>query len=173
VPGKPELDWWDDEPLGTPGNRQLDRVARGLSQWLKHEYDATARPLPYQPAQGGVFLKDAAALAGLGVMGRNNLLITPEHGPLVRLRALFLDVALGSTGPSGFAPCERCAMPCRTACPQGAFVTGAYDVTRCRLQMEIDEAARVTLASSQSDARPAQVIKYCRACELACIYSPA
>jgi epoxyqueuosine reductase len=164
---EPRLDWWDDKPWGTPGNRRLQRVAEGLQSWLKREFNAEARPLPYQLAHGGVFLKDAAVLAGLGVIGRNNLLVTPAFGPRVRLRALSLDLPLEPTGPASFAPCSACETPCQSACPQAAFRNGSYDVTLCRVQMGIDEA----LAGSRvahNGLPQIQAIRYCRACELAC-----
>jgi len=88
---------------------------------LNEEFSINARPLSYRIEEGGIFLKDAAALAGLGIIGKNNLLITPEYGPRVRLRALFLDLDLEPTGPIDFAPGEACDMPCRRACPQKAF----------------------------------------------------
>ncbi|MBC8492582.1 MAG: hypothetical protein H8D43_02260 [Chloroflexi bacterium] len=37
-----------------------------------------ACPQPYRVEQGRILLKDAAVLAGLGVMGKNNLVITPQ-----------------------------------------------------------------------------------------------
>jgi len=76
-------------------------------------------PLPYHIENGGIYLKDAAVLAGLGTIGRNNLLITPEFGPRVRLRALLAGVDLPPTGPAGFDPCEGCPAPCLTDCLGG------------------------------------------------------
>jgi hypothetical protein len=64
--------------------------------------DEGHRPLPYRVEHGGTLFKDAAALAGLGTIGKNNLVITPEYGPHVRLKAMFLDVDLEPTGPIGF-----------------------------------------------------------------------
>jgi len=89
--GESELDWWDGE-RGTPGNRRLESIAKSLRQWLKEDLNSDAHLLPYHVEKGGIFLKDAAVLAGLGTIGMNNLLITPEFGPRVRLRALLLDV---------------------------------------------------------------------------------
>jgi len=153
---EPELDWWDGEG-DTLGNRRLEGIAKGLRESLEEELDITAHLLPYHVGKGGIFLKDAAVLSGLGIIGMNNLLITPEFGPRVRLRALCLDVEVEPTGPSDFAPCKTCDMPCRQACPQEAFKNGAYKRVLCNKQMKIDETSRVTA-----------YIKYCRACELVC-----
>ena len=163
---EPELDWWDGNK-GTPGNRILIDVAKGLALWLKKEFTTDALPLPYHVEKGGIFLKDAAVLAGLGTIGMNNLLITPEFGPRVRFRALAVDVGLESTCPIDFAPCESCDMPCRQVCPQDAFRNGSYSRALCNEQMEIDRATRVIVKEEKKDL-PSEYIKYCRACELAC-----
>lgn len=167
-PSKPQLDWWGSWPGGTPGNLQLIGTANSLRDWLDEELNITAHPLPYQATEGGVFLKGAAALAGLGIIGRNNLLITPEYGPAVRLRALFVEEYLEPTGPAEFAPCEACEMPCRRACPQNAFAGDVYSRPVCKVQMQEDEANREALEVASSSGPAIEVVKYCRACELAC-----
>lgn len=165
---EPELDWWDYNPGGTRGNRQLISMAKSLKRWMKKEFGISARPLPYKVEEGGIFLKDAAVLAGLGIIGKNNLLITPKFGPRVRLRALFLDVDLEPTGPIDFSPCEACDMPCRQACPQKAFRNGSYCMPFCDERMEKDAANEVIVSNWEIDGSPGKVIKYCRACELVC-----
>ena len=164
---EPELDWWDGEG-GTPGNRRLESIANSLRQWLKEHLNSDAHLLPYHVEKGGIFLKDAAVLAGLGTIGMNNLLITPEFGPRVRLRALLLDVDLAPTGPIDFAPCAGCDMPCRSACPQKAFRSGSYSRALCGEQMKRDEANAAIVKEGQEKDLPSEYIKYCRACELAC-----
>ena len=164
---EPELDWWDGEG-GTPGNRRLESIANSLRKRLKEDLNSDAHLLPYHVEKGGIFLKDAAVLAGLGTIGMNNLLITPELGPRVRLRPLLLDVELAPTGPIDFAPCAGCDMPCRSACPQEAFKDGAYSRTLCSEQMERDEANAVIVEEGQEKDVPSRYIRYCRACELAC-----
>ena len=93
---EPALDWWDNRPGKTPGNRELVRVAAALCQWLAETHGAAPFPVPYGIEEGGIYLKDAAVKAGLGVIGRNNLLITPRFGPRVRLRALLVDMDLAA-----------------------------------------------------------------------------
>ncbi len=163
---EPSLDWWDGEPGGSPGNRRMMSIAKSLAEWVKEEFNIKARLLPYHPEGGGIFLKDVAMLAGLGVIGANNLLITPEYGPRVRLRALSLDAQLAPTGPIDSSPCNSCDTPCREACPQRAFGQGSYSRDFCMRQMGLDEASRAIL-ETEGD-MPRACVKYCRACELAC-----
>ncbi|MCP4613726.1 MAG: hypothetical protein GY845_33985 [Planctomycetes bacterium] len=158
----PELDWWDGNK-GTSGNRELIRISNELSDWLKEQFDITAHDLPYHVENGGIFLKDAAVLAGLGCIGKNNLLITPDFGPRVRLRALAIDFLPEVTGPIKFDPCVECDSPCQQACPQNAFQSSSYNRPLCTEQMETDKA------NAETDS-PTICIKYCRACELACPY---
>jgi epoxyqueuosine reductase len=165
---EPELDWWDNREGGTPGNRRLIRTANSLSQWLKEAFNIHCQPLPYHVEKGGIFLKDAAALAGLGAIGKNNLLITPQFGPRVRLRALLVDVELEPTGPTNFTPCEGCDMPCRSICPQHAFASSSYVRALCGAQMKKDETDNIIFEKSANGHTPSARVKYCRACELSC-----
>ena len=165
---EPELDWWDNREGGTPGNRRLISTSNSLSQWLKEAFNIHCQPLPYHVEKGGIFLKDAAALAGLGTIGKNNLLITPNFGPRVRLCALLVDVELEPTGPIDFTPCEGCDMPCRSICPQHAFAGGSYAKAFCSEQMKKDEASNIIFEKSASASTSGVRVKYCRACELAC-----
>lgn len=125
--GRPELDWYDGK--GTPGNRALIRIVKELSDWLEDSFFFVTHRPPYFIESGGVFMKDAAVLAGLGSVGRNNLVVTPEYGPRVRWRVLLLDHPAKATGPVEHEPCDGCDEPCRRACPVGAFDEAAYDAT--------------------------------------------
>jgi epoxyqueuosine reductase len=150
---EPELDWWDGK--GTPGNRILIRINKKLSEWIEKTFSVKTYKLPYFVEKGGIFLKDAAVMAGLGCVGKNNLVITPEYGPRVRFRSLLLNRDAESTGPFEFNPCEDCDQPCREACPVKAFqnavysadalgqsilpgVNGTYDRVTCNMKMEKD-----------------------------------
>jgi len=58
--------------------------------------------------------KVAGNLAGLGWIGKNCLLITPEYGPRVRLASILTDAPLepGSPIPNRCGTCTRCADVC-------------------------------------------------------------
>jgi len=156
----PLLDWWTGRG-GTSGNRELHRISRSLQNWLKNDFEIASRILSYHVGKGGIFLKEAAVMAGLGVIGQNNLLITPQYGAGVRLRALFLEREdVRPDKPLGFAPCHGCLAPCRRACPQNALTGGRFQRSRCSLQMLRDEADQIATGMAG--------IRYCRACEWAC-----
>jgi epoxyqueuosine reductase len=65
--------------------------SKQLRKWMEEELGIKALSLPYQIEFGGVFLKDSAHLAGLGVIGKNNLLVTPEYSTHVRLYGILLE----------------------------------------------------------------------------------
>ena len=165
---EPELDWWDGR--NTEGNRRLMAMADNLKKWCQDELNVTAYPLPYHIEKGGVLLKDAAALAGVGIIGRNNLLLTPSMGPRVRLRALFLNVDLSpSKALDQYKPCDGCDMPCLRVCPRKAFQNGSYRRSACMMEMEANRADSVDAGIKDRNGVPVAYIKYCRACELSCI----
>jgi epoxyqueuosine reductase len=164
----PRLDWWDDG--NTMGNRQLMEISHSLKEWLKDKYGLSALPLPYHVEWGGLFLKDAAVLAGLGIVGRSNLLLNPEWGPRIRFRSILIEGDLEPTRPiEGFSPCESCGEICHNACPQNVFSTGVYYRPDCITQLNADIANKIPDGGvGEEDRNPRLVIKYCRACEFAC-----
>ncbi len=165
---EPSLDWWDGNH-GTAGNRILISITRQLKRWLKKQHGIVANDVPYYIHKGGIFLKDSAICAGLGAMGKNNLVITPDYGPRIRLRALFVNAQLEPTKSlENFEPCKNCEAPCLTACPQKAFESGAYSRLLCHKQMELDEKESTISKNTGTMYYADVMIRYCRACELAC-----
>jgi epoxyqueuosine reductase len=194
--GEPELDW--SCPSGsTLGAQLLTAVSQGLSDWSARELGVTARRMPYWVEEGGAYVKDAAVLAGLGCIGRNNLLVNPQLGPRLRLQVMLVDDELTPTGPVEYDPCRDCDDRCRRACPQGAFEKlvlspaaaglddlpgrdGAFSRARCFVQMEqdLDDSGVEVDGWFMSDRRPSPAaaddfttagrIKWCRRCEFAC-----
>jgi epoxyqueuosine reductase len=175
----PELDWWDGR--GTLGNRIMINIIKRTSQQIEKSLKISTRKPHYYVEKGGVFLKDAAALAGLGCIGKNNMLITPSYGPRIRLRALFLDERIPPTGPIDFDPCSDCKAFCRKVCPENAMDEKAlifksvalskplpgrdeiYNRERCNVRMKKD-----VTESSKNNHGKKPTIKFCRKCEFVC-----
>jgi epoxyqueuosine reductase len=165
--GKLQLDWF--ERGNTSGNRILMEIIDSLIQWIRAAYGLNAQRLPYFFEQGGIFLKDAAVLAGLGVIGKNNLLINREWGPRIRLRAMLIEGDWQPTQPvENFSPCEACEADCRKACPGKAFSNGTYDWSACLSQLNFNMDNAVPTGELDEKGLPVSVIKWCRECELAC-----
>jgi epoxyqueuosine reductase len=180
---EPQLDWWDGRK-GTLGNRILIQINNNLSDWVQEKFAIKTHKLPYHVEKGGIFLKDSAVMAGLGCIGKNNLLVTPEFGPRIRLRAMILEEEVEPTGPVQFDPCDGCKEPCRHACPQNAYSdivfssvemgmltlpgrNGCFSRAICNIQMENDINAAEILRTESTD-ETGKRIKYCRRCEFAC-----
>jgi hypothetical protein len=71
--------------------------------------------------------------AGLGAPSRLGLLLHPEYGPWMSLRALILlPLALPETPPcDDFEPCSGCPAPCSEACPGAALTAAGFEIDRC------------------------------------------
>jgi epoxyqueuosine reductase len=167
---EPVLDWWSMKVPGfTPGNGVMRMQSRKLRTWLGEELGIKALSLPYQIEYGGAFLKDSAHLAGLGVIGRNNLLVTQEVGTRLRLRGIFIEAELEPTGPIDFDPCNGCDKPCHRACPRDAFRSGSFERRYCKEENDERYANEEMLDGSIMGIEEASlVMKPCRFCELAC-----
>jgi hypothetical protein len=91
-----------------------------------------------------------AELAGLGRPSLVGVLVHPEYGPWMALRAAVLmpDEPTASRPADGFDPCPTCVeRPCIAACPIGAVGGGGWDVHACtdhRLATEANCAAGCT-----------------------------
>jgi epoxyqueuosine reductase QueG len=81
--------------------------------------------------RGDVSLRHAAVAAGLGVLGRHNLLIHPRLGTRIVLSAVLTDLVLESDPPVEQELCDDCGL-CVEACPARALADeGKTHVFRC------------------------------------------
>lgn len=181
----PDMDWWvKGLKGGTKGNAELMAVFSKLSDWLKNEKNMNFITLAYHIEHGAIFMKDTAVLGGLGCIGKNNMLVTPQFGSRIRLRVLLLEKDLPSTGIMDFDPCTDCEEFCRKACPEKAFDekiysqekygqtelpgrTGVYSRARCGQQMA-KNAEKGEAVEIEGIGKTERRIKYCRRCERAC-----
>ena len=100
-----------------------------------HDELGTARVVfPFELHPLAVSFVHLAECAGLGRRSLLGILVHPEYGPWMALRAAILvPFALSAPRPAdGFDPCPTCVeRPCITACPVGAVGPSGWDVPRC------------------------------------------
>jgi epoxyqueuosine reductase len=106
-------------------NTALDGMALQVANTIRREgYRALPVPASKRASDeliAGVFSQKLAAhLAGLGWIGKNCLLITPDHGPRVRWIAVLTDAPIAPTGTPMEQRCGKCT-ECVDICPLHAF----------------------------------------------------
>ena len=105
-------------------NILLDEIGLRLTELIQ-SLGAQAIPIPasqvvdWQRQSAHLSHKHAAAAAGLGWIGRNNLLVTPRYGARVRLATVLTDLPLEPDEPLPWG-CGDC-YECLPACPAGAI----------------------------------------------------
>jgi epoxyqueuosine reductase QueG len=124
-------------------NHLLDLVANIFTCKLLDEgYEAVPIPasqtIDWENQQGHISHKAIAVKAGLGWLGRNNLLVTPSWGSQVRLVSVLTDAEFepGNTSPVEDG-CGKCTA-CIKACPAGAIGQSfrEYDREECLVKMK-------------------------------------
>ena len=95
--------------------------------------------------------KKAALRAGLGVKGRNSLLITKKHGSFVFLGSVCSDIRIGCDSCPDSC-CENCGL-CERSCPVGAIADGKLDFNLClsavtQRKGELTDAEKVAIRKS-------------------------
>jgi len=106
-------------------NQILDQIGVRVANVLQRA-GYNAFPVPASKRTSGENIcgifsqKLAAHLAGLGWIGKNCLLITPDHGPRVRWVSILTDAPLSPTGSPLEPRCGDCTA-CVDICPQHAF----------------------------------------------------
>jgi epoxyqueuosine reductase QueG len=117
-------------------NAALDHVASRLVSLLEGRgWETLAVPasqiVDWDELRGAVSHVRLAQLAGLGFVGRHNMLVTPAFGAAVRLVSVFTEAPLAADGPAA-GECGACD-ECRRACPVAAVGedAGEWDRGRC------------------------------------------
>ena len=157
--------------VGAAGRALFDALGRApesglardpLDHYTRRVVEAAASPLAgralFAFERRGERYADFVALgraAGLGAPSRLGLLLHPEYGPWMSLRALMLlPLTLPETPAlDGFDPCRDCPAPCSTACPGEALAAEGFDIGRCAATRR-----RVPGCALKCDARRACVL---------------
>lgn len=142
----PDIMLWTRSKMQT--SRLLDETAEKVSRMLEKQgflalpvsADKPGEIFKRDPETGKKFrqtrvagflsLKHAAMSCGLGEIGKNNLLLTPEFGPHQRLCAIITEAELEPDPRQDFDLCKGCSK-CVEACPSGALTPDGFDVDPC------------------------------------------
>ncbi len=111
----------------------LDQMAYEVAAFLE-DNGAKALPIPADDpytewdaedryGAGELSHKHAAVAAGLGTLGKNTLLVTPEYGNRVALVSILTDMSLEADDILNRELCISSCRKCVEACPAGA-ITG-------------------------------------------------
>ena len=121
---------------------EVIRISYALCNRLEAEYGVMALPVPSEPydywdtdtmtGKGLLSLRHAGYLAGLGVMGKNTLLTSPQYGNRIILGAALFNVELEGDAVLDEQLChDGCAL-CLENCPVQAIDGGSVNQKRCR-----------------------------------------
>lgn len=160
----PDIRLWTRNKMQT--SRLLDRTAEKVGRFLEgegflallisadkpveiHKRDPeTGKRLPHTRVVGHLSLKHAAVSAGMGRIGRSNLLLTEEFGPHQRLGGIVTEAPLEAAGARAQDLCLPGCRRCQEACPVGALNNGQFEVDPCfnywSLGLERTRPRRVT-----------------------------
>ena len=118
-------------------NYLLDRIGTLACELLRQNGFSglpvpTSQVIDWKEQKGLLSLRPIAVAAGLGWIGRNNLLVTPDFGSRVRLSAILTDAPLDADKPIPFN-CGKCTH-CLSRCPANAIKKepGGFNLTACR-----------------------------------------
>jgi epoxyqueuosine reductase len=133
---------------------------KAFSQAMVRRDDHCITPLPH---------KTVATLAGLGWIGKSNLLVMEDYGSAVRLSSILTDMPFVTADPIYHSQCGNCNL-CVTNCPAGAIQgtnwkvgvqrDALLDLEACRGEI----ARRGRILEAKGDAS-------CSKCVAACKYS--
>ncbi|MGE5417927.1 MAG: epoxyqueuosine reductase [Acidobacteriota bacterium] len=124
---------------------RLDSIALEIANYIE-ELGFRAYPVPTDDpytswdeenlhGRGDLSHRHAAVAAGLGILGKNTLLVTPQYGNRVYLTSIItnLEIEPDSLLEGGLCP-EECRI-CLDACPAGALDGTTVIQKLCRPQM--------------------------------------
>ncbi|MGE4565738.1 MAG: hypothetical protein AB7F32_12760 [Victivallaceae bacterium] len=114
----------------------VEKLGREAVPLFAYEWNGENQGTPVAPGKPGPNVhippRFAAVKAGLGVIGRHGMLLTPEYGTRQRLAMLLTDLELDADPELELDYCSGC-QDCVKACPLDALAAdGHYDERRCR-----------------------------------------
>lgn len=122
--------------------QKLDLISFYLSDELE-KVGVTSVPIPSadpydywdekrKHGRGILSLKHAGTLAGLGIIGKNTLLVNDRYGNMIWLGAVLISADLKPDPIASYKACpEKCSV-CLDSCPQGALDGTTINQKLCR-----------------------------------------
>lgn len=86
-----------------------------------------------QYARGILSMRHAGYLAGLGVMGKNTLLVNEKYGNMIQIGAVLVDIKLESDPLAAYTVCKPKCNLCINKCPQKALNGEIVNQKQCRV----------------------------------------
>jgi epoxyqueuosine reductase len=136
-----------------------------LSDRIERLYGAVAMPVPTEPydywdeerCEGRALLsfRHAGWLAGLGVLGKNTLLVNGQYGNRIGLGVVLLDIDLEGDPMVAASFCPPACRRCLDACPVGALNGTSVTQKLCR-------------SHCQGKTKKGESLYICNACRKVC-----
>ncbi len=144
---------------------EVTRISCLLGAEIERLFGAIAMPVPTEPYdywdadrwEGRALLsfKHAGWLAGLGVFGKNTLLVNGRYGNRIALGVVLLDVELEGDPIVDSSFCSPACHLCIDTCPGGALGQASVDQKLCRTHC-------------QGKTKKSEPLITCNACRLVC-----
>jgi epoxyqueuosine reductase len=152
-------------------NDLLDDLAQKTALLLiKKGYKARVRPATFEEDKSTLTAKlphkTVATRAGLGWIGKSNLLVTRRYGPAVRLTTVLTDAPITTGKPINKSLCDHC-IHCVDACPAHAHTGKNWEPGMSREAIYNAFACR-DMARNLSKKLIGESVSICGLCITAC-----
>ena len=114
--------------------------------------------------------REAARLAGIGLRGRNGLVIVPPYGSYVFLGTILTSAPLELSAASPAPLCPDCGA-CIRACPAGALGGAEFAQERCL--SDITQRKGALTPEEEALVKAGELIWGCDTCQTVCPYNKA
>jgi len=156
------------EPHEQDYHRRVRKIAAQLAGLIESEYPGAKTRICIDSAP--ILERSFAYSAGIGFIGKNNMLILPGHGSYVFLTEILTTARIHRSGgapmKSRCGDCQRCVV----ACPSGALEAPfSIDASRCLSYLSIEMKKMVDKETGRNMGR---CFFGCDVCQEVCPFNP-